>query len=113
MKIKQDFVTNSSSCSYIVCIPDMEKAIEKISKQMILSEEIIDKFKYNDRYGVISFGEDYDEDEYSTFHKIIKILEDVGYPVMFDEGGSDNYCKITNIAHSEKLRERIKYVMKD
>jgi hypothetical protein len=116
MKIKNDFVTNSSSCSYIVCIPNMEEAVNKISKIKELTHEQIDMLT-KDEYGCgyIHFQNkdgNWDNDMYDDFHKIIQILTELGYPVFFLESGHDNECLIINIAHNEEMRRKIKNVMK-
>ena len=45
MKIKEDFVTNSSSCSYIVCIPDMESFLEELESVTDVPLQISDCFR--------------------------------------------------------------------
>jgi hypothetical protein len=107
MKLKHDFVTNSSSCSYIVCIPDMEKAIKQICERIELTDDEINMLTSH-KSGYIIF-----QDYYDDFHEIIEILEDLGYPVMFEECGPDNDCRMLNIAYNREMRVKIRNVMRD
>ncbi len=110
MKIKRDFVTNSSSCSYIVCIPDVEMFIKKIEEKNKISDEI--KEQIRNRYGYIFFGTDYNS--YLEFYeKIHKVAVDEGYVIMFDENGPDNEPAYMNIAFDKKQIEKLKNALKD
>lgn len=107
MKIKRDFVTNSSSCSYIVCIPDVELFIKKIEEKNIISEEIKESIRNRYGYGYMFFGDDYDSYN-EFFEKIHKIAEDEGYVIMFNENGPDNKPGYMNIAFDKNQIQKIK-----
>lgn len=108
MKIKYDFVTNSSSCSYIVCIPDVEIFINKIEEKNIISDDF--KNAIRNHYGYMFFGTDsYSYDEF--FEKIHKVAEKEGYIIMFDENGSDNEPQYMNIAFDKKQIEKLKRIL--
>ena len=114
MKIKNDFVTNSSSCSYIVCIPDMNKFIKELSKKIEVPEKFIDKFRRNHEY--INFGYDYEDDEsgystYDKFNEMHAVVEDLGYVIMFDEGGPENQPTYLNIAYCSKRINQLKKIL--
>jgi hypothetical protein len=110
MKIKRDFVTNSSSCSYIVCIPDVELFIKKIEEKNIISDEI--KKSIKNHYGYMNFEDD-DISYNEFFEKIHKVAEAEGYVIMFNENGSENEPQYMNIAFDKKQIEKLKKVLKD
>ncbi len=110
MKIKRDFVTNSSSCSYIVCIPDVELFIKKIEEKNKISDEI--KEQIRNRYGYMFFGDDYDSYN-EFFEKIHKIAEDEGYVIMFNENGPENEPQYMNIAFDKNQIQKIKRALEN
>jgi len=108
VKIKRDFVTNSSSCSYIVCIPDVEIFIDKIEEKNEISNDVKNQIRNN--YGYMFFGEDFYEEFYKKIHTI---AENEGYIIMFNENGPDNNPQYMNIAFNKKQIEKLKKVLKD
>jgi hypothetical protein len=94
MKIKSDFVTNSSSTSYIVCIPvemDLRKMLEQ--KAYKFSEEAIDQL-----YG-IQMAKEFSIYNYDLASEVSNLLGNLGLKVMFLEGGSENQAYYYNIGH--------------
>jgi len=110
MKIKRDFVTNSSSCSYIVCIPDIELFIKKIEEKNKISDEI--KEQIRNRYGYMFFGDDYDS-YHEFYEKIHSVAKDEGYVIMFNENGPENEPGYMNIAFDRKQIEKIKRALEN
>ena len=103
MKIKRDFVTNSSSCSYLVYIPDnfdIKKAIEEnqdlidkeLSKEWVAEEFLEDEFKSEIIYNhstLIKSGETnaYPFEPYSV---LSDIYSKNGFMIQFIEQGGEN-----------------------
>ena len=106
MKIKQDFVTNSSSCSYIVCIPNIKKFLEQLENKIEISDETRNIFLHSGEF--IYFGEEFDYDE---FQKIHDVVEELGYVLSFNETGPENCPEYINIAGNKKLVEKIKKII--
>lgn len=101
MKIKEDFVTNSSSCSYIVCIPDMESFLEELESVTDVPLQISDCFRRGNEY--IWFGSDL----YDDFYKIHDAVEQLGYVIGFDEHGPENEPQYINIASNENTVKKL------
>jgi hypothetical protein len=106
MKIKRDFVTNSSSCSYVVCIPNITKFLEKLESKIEISEETRNIFKCSRDF--IYFGEEFDYDE---FQKIHEVVEELGHVLAFNEMGPENCPEYINIAWNKDLVEKIKKIL--
>ena len=106
MKIKQDFVTNSSSTSYIVCIPNIHDFLEKVEKKIKLTEEI--KHIFFMEY--IHFPNDSQRD-YDNFEKIHTVIDNLGYILAFDEMGPENEPRYINIAFRPEQVEKLKRIL--
>jgi len=109
MKIKLDFITNSSSCSYIVCIPDTELFIKKIEDKYDISDQI--KELIRNRYGYMYFGQN--DETIKSFGKINKIAENEGYIIMFDENGPANEPQFINIAYDKDQINKLKRILEN
>lgn len=112
MKVKSDFVTNSSSCSYIVCIPDMDKFLKELSEKIEIPEKFVDEFRRNHEY--ICFGDEDDESGvsvYDKFHEMNNVVDNLGYIIMFDEGGPENTPMYLNIAYCSKRIKQLKKIL--
>ena len=107
MKVKSDFVTNSSSCSYIVCIPNMDKFLKELSEKIEIPETFIDSFREGGFY--IYFGEEYEhEPEFEEMHAIV---ESLGYVLEFDECGPDNSPRYLNVAYDKNRVNQLKKIL--
>ena len=108
MKIKQDFVTNSSSCSYIVCIPDVELFIKQIEKCYELTDDL--KEIIRNSYGYMSFRDDIISLK-DFYDNIFEIANNEGYIIAFDENGSENIPRFLNILFDQKQIDKVKKVL--
>jgi len=115
MKIKNDFVTNSSSCSYIVCIPNMNKFLKDLSEKIEIPYKFVDAFRNSKMY--IDFDLDECDDEfdqmYNMFGKMHDIIAKMGYIIEFDEWGPDNAPRYINIAHDKDQINNLKKILKE
>ena len=106
--MKNDFVTNSSSCSYIVCIPDKKKFLKQLEEKIPLSEDARRIILSGNEF--IYFGEEFDYDEFQNIHNVV---EELGYVLAFDEMGPENCPEYINIAWNKKLVEQITKILGD
>ena len=107
MKLKYDFITNSSSCSYIVCIPDMHDFVKELHIRYPISNYLKHMFLNSHQY--ISFQEE--DISYAQFHEMNEVIDKMGYVLMFDETAPENQMKYMNIASNEKQIEKIKKIL--
>jgi len=124
MKIKQDFVTNSSSCSYLVYIPDgfdIKKAIEEnqdmvdkqLSKEWITEEyskdEFISEILYN-HSALLKHGET-NAYPFEPYEVLSDIYSKNGFMIQFMEQGGENddsFMININCQSYQKQIEKIK-----
>jgi len=100
MKIKNDFITNSSSCSFLVYIPNGEKLIEELEQVVNISEEMKDHLRHIHLREYTCFG----EESYDEFHTLIKEMEKLDYKFYFLENGPENDPTFINLA-SKKIKK--------
>jgi hypothetical protein len=108
MKIKNDFVTNSSSCSYIVCIPNAEKFINEVESAYGKLPDSLKNSLYS-KYGYLNL-EDFDYDKFYELHKVVK---DLGYVIMYLENGSEDNPSYINIMANDELRIKLKKFLEE
>jgi len=107
MKIKKDFVTNSSSCSFIVCIPNMEKFIEKYEKIHKLTFEIKKILRESSNSDLIDFDPE-EKFEISDFFEFHNLVEKLGYVLFEDYSGRENRPRYLNVGYSiDKIKKII------
>lgn len=106
MKVKYDFVTNSSSCSYIICIPleNIKEVVDIIRKKHPdIPNNLLDQFYAN---SVIYFGDRY----YETFFEIHKIITDMNYVLKSMDMGPENEPIYYNVGET-KILDKIKKIL--
>jgi hypothetical protein len=107
MKIKNDFVTNSSSCSYIVCIPDPKNLVERLESVMDLPSKFSEVFLNG--IEEFYFGEMYEEDHYREWQEMNRFLNDWGYVLAFLDHGPENTPIYINVAeYADKINQIFK-----
>lgn len=110
MKIKNDFVTNSSSCSYIVCIPDPVECVQRLEELMDLPKSWGDSI--TDNGDEIWFNMD-GENSYELFQDMNGILHDFGYVLHHLDFGPDNQPMYINVSNYLKKINNIVEKEKD
>jgi hypothetical protein len=109
MKIKQDFITNSSSCSYIVCIPDIYDFLEKVEEKIKVPADIKHLF-FGGQY--INFPV-YHSHDMENFERLHRVIDDLGYVLCDDEMGPENEPRYINIAYGPERIEQLKRILGD
>jgi len=75
MKIKNDFVTNSSSCSYVFCFPKnfniREYITQKLGPEDVEDEELLSAIDE-----LIESNQLIQYDNYSTYSNMVELLKD-------------------------------------
>lgn len=107
MKQKQDFVTNSSSCSYIVCIPDIDKCLKELKEKIEVTEFIENAFINSKYHGNIYFGEYGISNE--TFNEIVNTLEK--YIIFYIDSGSEDVMEFLNISYNDENKNKLNKIL--
>ena len=119
MKIKQDFVTNSSSMSYVVFFPETLNPDEMLSitehlgmlKNSAADVQIVKDILYGIKCSEYWTANDWYEQEViwnevnTSFNYAIKILHEFGVPVKGIDTGPDNIPVVYNLGTKPNLEK--------
>jgi len=126
MKIKQDFITNSSSASYLVYIPDsfdIKKAIEEnqdlvdkeMAKEWIAKEytkdEFISEILYN-HSSLLNHGET-NAYPFEPYEVLSDIYSKNGFMIQFMEQGGENDDSFMININCQSYQNKIKKIKGD
>jgi hypothetical protein len=107
MKIKTDFVTNSSSCCYVFCVPKDFNLKEFLSKDLDMDYEEDQKLSESiDSF--ISSGYCYEIDDREAFDKISSLMVEFRI-ASFDTDSDRGLIKLLTV---EEITEQTKIIMK-
>ncbi len=109
MKTRDDFVTNSSSQSYIVCIPNMEEFLKEIETFYEIPSNIRSCLKRQSLKENIQF----DEIPFEDFEEFNRFVNGSKYIISYLDSGPENFTQYINIANNKTKVEKIKKILKE
>jgi len=127
MKIKQDFVTNSSSMSYVVIFPGTINPDEMLSitehlgimKNSTADIELVKKILYAIQGSVLWIARDEYEEELiynevnTSFRYAVKVMEECELPIQHIDSGPDNMPHVYNLGSKENVKKIEKLLKKE